>query len=114
MLYQTGLPVRSYVVLSASSQRRSLEEVMHAINRVELDGVILTKLDETTGLGEALSVVVQHRLPVAYISDGKRIPENLHPARSNNLVNRSLTLLQHFGEPSREPQLMESATSLAG
>lgn len=108
MLYQTGLPVRCYAVLSAASQRRSLEEVIRTFNKVELDGAILTKLDETAGLGEALSVVVQHRLPVAYISDGQRVPEDLHPARSNNLVNRSLSLMQDYAErPSQEHMAME-------
>lgn len=103
MLYQTGLPVRSYAVLSASAQRRSLEEVIQTFNKIELEGTILTKLDETTGLGEALSVVVQHALPVAYISDGQRVPEDIHPARSNNLINRSLSMMQDFAErPSQE------------
>ena len=108
MLYQTGLPVRSYAVLSASSQRRTLEQVVSTFSKVELEGAILTKLDETTGLGEALSVVIQYGLPVAYISDGQRVPEDLHPARSNNLVNRSLSLMQDFAErPSQEHLAME-------
>jgi flagellar biosynthesis protein FlhF len=108
MLYQTGLPVRCYAVLSASAQRRSLEEVIRTFNKVELDGAILTKLDETTGLGEAISVVVQHHLPVAYISDGQRVPEDLQPARSNNLVNRSLSLMQDYSErPSPQHLAME-------
>ena len=114
MLYQTGLPVRSYAVLSASAQRRSLEEVIQTFNKIELEGTILTKLDETTGLGEALSVVVQHRLPVAYISDGQRVPEDLHPARSNNLINRSLSMMQDFAERPTQEQLASSFGGMAG
>lgn len=114
MLYQTGLPVRNYAVLSASAQRRSLEEVIHTFSKVELDGAILTKLDETTGLGEALSVVVQNRLPVAYISDGQRVPEDLHPARSNNLVNRSLSLMQDFADHPTQDHLARAFGSMAG
>ncbi|MCW8918225.1 MAG: flagellar biosynthesis protein FlhF [Gammaproteobacteria bacterium] len=114
MLYQTGLPVRSYAVLSASAQRRGLEEVINTFNKVELDGAILTKLDETTGLGEALSVVVQNRLPVAYISDGQRVPEDLHPARSNNLVNRSLSLMQNFAEHPTQEHLARAFGAMVG
>jgi flagellar biosynthesis protein FlhF len=114
MLYQTGLPVRSYAVLSASAQRRTLEEVIHTFNKVELDGAILTKLDESTGLGEALSVVVQNRLPVAYISDGQQVPEDLHPARSNNLVNRSLSLMQDFAEHPSQEHLAMAFGSMTG
>lgn len=114
MLFQSGLPVRTYAVLSASAQRRTLEQVMRTFSKVELDGAILTKLDEATGLGEALSVVVEQGLPVSYISDGQRVPEDLHPARSNNLVNRSLTLMQDYSErPSQEYMAMEFG-SMAG
>ena len=114
MLYQTGLPVRSYAVLAASAQRRSLEEVIQTFSKIELDGTILTKLDETTGLGEALSVVVQYALPVAYISDGQRVPEDLHPARSNNLINRSLSMMQDFAERPSQEQLATSFGGMVG
>ena len=105
MLQQTGLPVRCYAVLSASSQRRSLEEVIQSFSKVRLDGAILTKLDEAAVLGEAVSVLVQQQLPVAYISDGQRVPEDLHPARSNNLVNRCVTLMQQLSERPAEESL---------
>ena len=62
----------------------------------------------------ALSVVVQHRLPVAYISDGQRVPEDLQPARSNNLVNRSLTMMQDYGERPTEQQLAGAFGAMAG
>ena len=108
MLQQSGAPIRCYAVLSASSQRRSLEEVIQGFSKVRLDGAILTKLDETAGLGEAVSVLVQQQLPVAYISDGQRVPEDLHPARSNNLVNRCVTLMQQLSErPSEESLAMQ-------
>ncbi len=114
MLYKSDIAVRSYAVLSAASQRRSLEEVMQTFKKVDLSGVILTKLDEATGLGEALSVVVQQRLPVAYISDGQRVPEDLHQARSNNLVNRSVQLMRGFAESPSQQQLAGSFGAAAG
>ena len=105
MLQQSGFPVRCYAVLSASSQRRSLEEVIQSFSKVRLDGAILTKLDEAAVLGEAVSVLVQRQLPVAYLSDGQRVPEDLHPARSNNLVNRCVTLMQQLSERPAEESL---------
>lgn len=108
MLQQTGLPIRTYAVLAASSQRSSLEEVVRGFGKVQLDGAILTKLDETALPGEAISVVVQHQLPVAYVSDGQRVPEDLHPGRSNNLVNRCVSQMQQGSErPAEESLAME-------
>jgi len=97
--------IRTYAVLSTTAQRSVLEETVRAFNRSELDGCILTKVDETAGLGEALSVVVQQQLPVAYISDGQRVPEDLHPARANNLVTRSVTLMQKHAEAPGDEEM---------
>lgn len=105
MLQEAGVPIRCYAVLAASGQRRSLEEVIQSFSKVRLDGAILTKLDEAAVLGEAVSVLVQQQLPVAYISDGQRVPEDLHPARSNNLVNRCVTLMQQLSERPAEESL---------
>lgn len=114
MLRQSGLPIRSYAVLSASSQRSALEEVVRSFGKVKLEGAILTKMDETMVPGEALSVVVQNRLPVAYVSDGQRVPEDLHPGRSNNLVNRCVQQMQQIPEKLTDERLMMEFGRLAG
>lgn len=114
MLRSSGLPIRSYAVLSASSQRSTLDEVVRSFSKVKLEGAILTKMDETMVPGEALSVVVQNRLPVAYVSDGQRVPEDLHPGRSNNLVNRCVQQLQQLHEKPAEERLVMEFGRMAG
>ena len=98
VLRGAGPRIRSYVVLSATAQRTSLDEVVRAFQHVRPSGCILTKTDEATGLGEALSVVADRRLPVAYIGDGQRVPEDMHPARAHKLVNQSVALMQKHTE----------------
>lgn len=98
LLQASSLQVRTYVVLSTTTQRSALDETVRAFRGIDLDGCILTKVDETAGLGESLSVVAHHQLPVAYVSDGQRVPEDLHPARANNLVTRSVALMQKNAE----------------
>lgn len=78
--------IRSYLVLTANAQHSVLRETVAAFTRVPLHGVILTKVDETTRLGAALSVVHENRLPLAYISNGQRVPEDLQPARIDALI----------------------------
>ena len=114
MLQQAGHALRTYVVLSASSQRASLDEVLRNFGKVQLDGAILTKLDEAAVLGEAISALIQHELPVAYISDGQAVPEDLHPARSNALVNRCVSLMQQYGSVPSEEQLAMTFGRMAG
>jgi flagellar biosynthesis protein FlhF len=65
---------------------------------VDINSCILSKLDETTNLGGALSVIAEHQLPVAYISDGQRVPEDLHLARAHTLINRCVNIAQRASQ----------------
>jgi flagellar biosynthesis protein FlhF len=92
---RAGSPaVQLYLVLSANSQIAALAETVAAFGTTTLAGAILTKIDETTSLGAALSVLSAHRLPVAYVSDGQRVPEDLAPARAHTLVTRAVAITQ--------------------
>lgn len=92
MLRIDGFPIKNYLVLSATTQLAGLLEVAQAFQDIPLSGCILTKLDEATSLGGPLSVVIQQKLAVAYVSDGQRVPEDLRPARAHNLVSLSVNL----------------------
>ncbi len=86
-----GVPmVRRYLVLSAAAHPGALEEAVRAFAPAGLDGCVLTKLDEAGTLGEALSVTIRHRLPVAWLTDGQRVPEDLQPARAHVLVSKTV------------------------
>ncbi|HKJ07975.1 MAG TPA: flagellar biosynthesis protein FlhF [Gammaproteobacteria bacterium] len=90
----SGTAIRSYLVMSATTQQSVLDESVRAFHAGALDGCILTKMDEAASLGGALSVIVRHDLPLAYVGDGQRVPEDMHPARSHNLVSRAVALMQ--------------------
>ncbi len=90
--------VRSYLVLSATTQGVALDQAVRAFRKITLAGCILTKLDEAATIGGALSVAIRHQLPVAYIGDGQRVPEDMHPARAHNLVNRGVAMLQEMAD----------------
>ncbi|GMR21053.1 MAG: flagellar biosynthesis protein FlhF [Gammaproteobacteria bacterium] len=87
--------IKSYLVLPATSRAAVLHETIRTFGRVSLRGCILTKVDEVGSLGSALSVLINHQLPVAYISDGQRVPEDLYAARAHSLVSRSVKLMNH-------------------
>lgn len=97
-----GREVQIYLTLAANSQRRVLEDVAHAFNKIPLAGAVLTKLDETSSLGGALSVTIEQSMPVAWISDGQQVPEDLHRARPHSLVSRSVAIMQKLTSPTGE------------
>lgn len=96
--------IQTYLVMAANSQAGDLDEVVRQFGRVPLAGAVLTKLDECTRIGGALSVLIQHKLPLAYVTDGQRVPEDLQLARADRMVLRAMQLLR------QAPAKIEDAT----
>lgn len=92
---------KNYLVLAATSQTQVLKAALHSHKHCGLSGCILTKLDEAGTLGELLGLLISSRLPVAYLTDGPRIPDDLHLPRAHRLVSRAVSL-QAEEEPSEE------------
>lgn len=82
------MPIKSYLVMSAASQLRVMQEAVDAFKAFSPTACILTKLDETGQLGAGVSTVVENRLPLAFVCDGQQVPEDLHVARTHLLLNR--------------------------
>lgn len=100
-LASRGINAKNYLVLAATSQSQVLKAAYHSYKRCGLSGCILTKLDEASSMGEVLSLAIGQRLPVAYLADGPRIPDDLHLPRSHQLVSRAVGL-QSAEEPSED------------
>jgi flagellar biosynthesis protein FlhF len=80
------------LVLPASAQAGVIDEAVAHFGPPLADCCALTRLDEAVSLGGVLSALVRSRLPVAYMSEGPRIPEDLRPARAHSLVARAVDL----------------------
>ena len=100
-LSDKGVKSKNYLVLAATSQSQVLKAAWHNYRRCGLAGCILTKLDEAGSLGDVLGLTISQHLPIAYLADGPRIPDDLHLPRSHQLVSRAVSL-QSGEEPSEE------------
>ncbi|WP_417787331.1 flagellar biosynthesis protein FlhF [Stutzerimonas xanthomarina] len=100
-LADRGIKAKNYLVLPATSQSQVLKATWHNYRRCGLAGCILTKLDEAGSLGDVLGLTISQHLPIAYLADGPRIPDDLHLPRSHQLVSRAVSL-QSEENPSEE------------
>ncbi len=89
MLSAGGAPVQRLLCLNTTSTVETLDEVARAYRGDGLAGCLLTKLDEAGGIGGALDVAIRHKLPVSFIADGQRVPEDLHVADRRRLIERA-------------------------
>jgi len=83
------LDVRRVAVIAANQQGAAIEQAMVHFGEGAA-ACILTKLDETPQPGAALDSLIRHRLPLAYLSGGQRVPEDLHAPNAAYLIDRAL------------------------
>lgn len=94
MLEGGGARIRRYLVLAANGQMAVNDDVLQAFSALRPDRCILTKVDEATSLGGVLSVLIKHGLPLAYIGDGQRVPDDFHAARAQRLIAQATLLAE--------------------
>lgn len=106
--------VKVLLALPANGQTATLQEIVEAFMVARPSACILTKTDEATSLGGAISALIRSGLPLAYVANGQRVPEDLHFAKPRQtwLVKSALELMsrrddinedfmaEHFAEVS--------------
>lgn len=88
--------VRRLLLLNATARGDTLDDVVRAYAGDDLAGCIFTKVDEAASLAPALDVAVRHRLDIRYLTNGQRVPEDLHLPNRAYLLHRALR--EHAGE----------------
>lgn len=86
--------LRGYLTLASNAHETMLDETIATFGALPLAGCVLTKLDECPSLGGTLSAVIRHGLPIACVTDGQRVPEDLRPARARDLVSLAAQRVQ--------------------
>ncbi|MDR2015444.1 MAG: flagellar biosynthesis protein FlhF [Azoarcus sp.] len=70
--------VRRLLLLNATCRGDTLDDVLKAFAGPFIAGCILTKVDEAASIAPALDVAMRYELNVRYITNGQRVPEDMH------------------------------------
>ncbi len=89
MLSSSG-KVKRLLLVSTTANSATLNQIVSAYKSSGVHGCILTKTDEAANLAPALDAVIRHGLPVHYITDGQRVPEDLQIPDATALVRDAL------------------------
>jgi flagellar biosynthesis protein FlhF len=79
--------IERHLVLSATTKCADLKEIVDRFEICRPDHLIFTKLDETATLGPILNELVRTHKPLSYYTDGQRVPEDIHTASREQLVD---------------------------
>jgi len=115
MLQGAGSDVKRLLCLNATATQETLNEVVRAYQGSGLAGCIMTKLDEAAAIGNVLDVVIRQKLNLFYVSNGQRVPEDLHLADPAYLIDRAFKLKRDAVNTqyldAELPLLMSNATN---
>jgi flagellar biosynthesis protein FlhF len=112
-LANTSDRLETSLVLSAAAQAGAIEESLARFAPARPTTCCVTKLDEATSLGGTLSALIRTKLPLAYLSDGQQVPEDLSPARSHQLIARAVELSKKAGAHADEDLLQRRFGAVA-
>jgi flagellar biosynthesis protein FlhF len=106
--------VKALLLLSATSRGDTLDDVVRAYSGMDLAGCVLTKVDEAASLASSLDVIIRQGLRLYYVSNGQRVPEDLHLPNRPYLLHRAFKDLPETS-PHRlagvEPGLMVASAA---
>ncbi|VAW34566.1 Flagellar biosynthesis protein FlhF [hydrothermal vent metagenome] len=90
-LSELDVKVKFNLVLSVNTRDAYLYDTVRRFGGVNIDSITFTKLDESPEFGPILNTVLYSGKPLAFFTDGQRVPEDIEAASSKRL--ESLFLL---------------------
>ena len=78
-------PDKIFLVLGMNYRLLDVKDIIRKFKMVNPTHVILTKMDETSSYGHFINVPLHSDLPIVYVTNGQRVPEDIFEANSVEL-----------------------------
>jgi flagellar biosynthesis protein FlhF len=80
LLDACGSQAEIHLVVSASTKASDIQESFQQYEPFNYRSVIITKLDETTRVGNVVGILAEKQKPVSYITNGQKVPADIRKA----------------------------------
>ncbi len=77
------------LILSATSSLSFLNSNLRSFSSLNISSVIITRTDECFGLGNVITALRNKSIPISYLTNGQRIPDDIEQA-DNDILNEYL------------------------
>jgi len=84
ILEAAGSHAEVYLAVAATTKTQDMLEIFRQFEPFRYSGVVVTKMDETSRIGNVLSALAERNKQVLWVTDGQRVPldiERAHPIR---------------------------------
>ncbi len=73
--------------VSANIKKRDLDDVFRAFDVMDFGSVVITKVDETSFIGNIVDIADKYKKPIAYYTNGQEVPNDIEVADSEKIVD---------------------------
>ena len=75
-----------HLALSATTKASDMVQIMRQFEPFDYKAVVITKLDETNRIGNAISALAERGKSLSYVTNGQSVPQNIERARVTRLL----------------------------
>ncbi|MEW6595625.1 MAG: AAA family ATPase [Thermodesulfobacteriota bacterium] len=83
--FAAGQSIGIHLVVSATAKKEDLQQIIDAYRPLKVDGLVVTKLDETRAYAVLCQQIAASSLPVNCLCTGQKVPEDFQPASKDFL-----------------------------
>ncbi|NLY76007.1 MAG: flagellar biosynthesis protein FlhF [Firmicutes bacterium] len=76
------------LVISATTKYQDMLTIAESFSKIAFTHLVFTKLDETTTLGPIVSLAMNIKRPISYLTNGQNVPDDIEVAKPNKLVTQ--------------------------
>lgn len=75
-----------HLVLSARTKESDLFNTLKCLNTLAVRNLIFTKLDESRTYGNLINLLIKHRLPLSFLTNGRKVPDGIETGSLERIV----------------------------
>ncbi|HET6419121.1 MAG TPA: flagellar biosynthesis protein FlhF [Geobacteraceae bacterium] len=83
--------IEKHLCLSATTRDEDLQDIVSQFKKLTVHRVLFTKLDESRRLGCIANIPVRNNIPLSYLTNGQRVPEDIETAGGKKVAQMVLS-----------------------
>jgi len=93
---QKAAYIESHLLIGAATDEKVLFATVNNFTKARIDRIIIAKADESIQYGHLFNLITATNIPVSYITNGQRVPEDITPATQHALARMILYGYEHI------------------
>jgi flagellar biosynthesis protein FlhF len=99
-VYALGIPLETHLLISGSSSEHFLSQALSHYQQLPITRIGFTKMDEAGGFGPVYNFSFMARKPIAYVTHGQKVPNDIEFFSDDQLVELILNREEAVSAPT--------------